>query len=68
MLIAQWQYAVTRKDMAETFSFKDFKEYGGNLVIPADRFSAPSGLQALEGPEIWSLRRQVYTRQCKQGS
>ncbi|BBG95092.1 Protein of unknown function D [Prunus dulcis] len=38
MLIAQWQYAVTRKDMAETFSFKDFKEYGGNLVIPADRF------------------------------
>ncbi|CAB4296676.1 unnamed protein product [Prunus armeniaca] len=38
MLIAQWQYAVTRKDMAETFSFKDFKENGGNLVIPADRF------------------------------
>jgi hypothetical protein len=26
MLIAQWQYAVTRVDMAETFSFKDFKE------------------------------------------
>ncbi|KAK9208220.1 hypothetical protein WN944_000574 [Citrus x changshan-huyou] len=26
MLISQWQYAVTRKDMAETFSFKDFKE------------------------------------------
>ncbi|PRQ27952.1 hypothetical protein RchiOBHm_Chr6g0310851 [Rosa chinensis] len=38
MLLAQWQYAVTRKDMAETFSFKDFKEHGGNLVIPADRF------------------------------
>ncbi|KAJ0090876.1 hypothetical protein Patl1_13020 [Pistacia atlantica] len=38
MLIAQWQYAVTRKDMAEKFSFKDFKEHGGNLVIPADRF------------------------------
>ncbi|XP_062101094.1 uncharacterized protein LOC133807005 [Humulus lupulus] len=38
MLMAQWQYAVTRKDMAETFSFKDFKENGGNLVIPADRF------------------------------
>ncbi|KAM1012804.1 hypothetical protein ACFX2I_042887 [Malus domestica] len=38
MLIAQRQYAVTRKDMAETFSFKDFKERGGNLVIPADRF------------------------------
>lgn len=38
MLIAQWQYAVTRVDMAETFSFKDFKEHGGNLVIPADRF------------------------------
>ncbi|KAJ4708187.1 hypothetical protein OWV82_018174 [Melia azedarach] len=38
MLISQWQHAVTRKDMAETFSFKDFKEHGGNLVIPADRF------------------------------
>ncbi|XP_004291035.1 PREDICTED: uncharacterized protein LOC101307554 [Fragaria vesca subsp. vesca] len=38
MLLAQWQYAVTRKDMAETFSFEDFKEHGGNLVIPADRF------------------------------
>ncbi|XP_037496934.1 uncharacterized protein LOC105638155 isoform X2 [Jatropha curcas] len=35
MLVAQWQYAVTRMDMAETFSFKDFKEHGGNLVIPA---------------------------------
>ncbi|KAL9443285.1 hypothetical protein AB3S75_016611 [Citrus x aurantiifolia] len=38
MLISQWQYAVTRKDMAETFSFKDFKEHGGYLTIPADRF------------------------------
>ncbi|KAL6344525.1 hypothetical protein AAG906_002430 [Vitis piasezkii] len=38
MLIAQWQYAVTRKDMAKTFSFEDFKEHGGNLTIPADRF------------------------------
>ncbi|CAK7352984.1 unnamed protein product [Dovyalis caffra] len=38
MLIAQWQYAVTRVDMTQTFSFKDFKEHGGNLVIPADRF------------------------------
>ncbi|GFZ17210.1 hypothetical protein Acr_26g0004800 [Actinidia rufa] len=26
MLLAQWQNAVTRKDVAETFSFKDFKE------------------------------------------
>ena len=26
MLIAQYQYAVTRKDMVETFSFEDFKE------------------------------------------
>lgn len=26
MLIAQWQYGVTRKDMVEAFSFKDFKE------------------------------------------
>ncbi|KAI4316532.1 hypothetical protein L6164_024509 [Bauhinia variegata] len=38
MLIAQYQDGVTRKDCAERFSFKDFKEYGGNLVIPADRF------------------------------
>ncbi|KAL2317906.1 hypothetical protein Fmac_031782 [Flemingia macrophylla] len=38
MLIAQWQYAVTRKDNAERFSFEDFMEHGGNLTIPADRF------------------------------
>lgn len=38
MLMAQWQYGVTRKDLAETFSFKDFKEHGGNLAIPVDRF------------------------------
>ncbi|XVE53909.1 hypothetical protein DITRI_Ditri03aG0040000 [Diplodiscus trichospermus] len=37
MLIAQYQYAVTRKDMVETFSFEDFKERSGNLTIPADR-------------------------------
>ncbi|KAL3500731.1 hypothetical protein ACH5RR_039824 [Cinchona calisaya] len=38
MLIAQWQNAVTRKDMVETYSFSNFKELGGNLAIPADRF------------------------------
>ncbi|XP_027084369.2 uncharacterized protein [Coffea arabica] len=38
MLIAQWQNAVTRKDVVETYSFSDFKEHGGYLVIPADRF------------------------------
>ncbi|EEF45791.1 uncharacterized protein LOC8275603 [Ricinus communis] len=38
MLIAQWQHAVTRKDTAETYSYKEFKEHGVNLVIPADRF------------------------------
>ncbi|XP_038886554.1 uncharacterized protein LOC120076729 isoform X2 [Benincasa hispida] len=38
MLAAQWQYGVTRKDKAESFSFKEFKEQGCNLVIPADRF------------------------------
>ncbi|KAE8700390.1 TMEM222 protein [Hibiscus syriacus] len=37
MLFAQYQYAVTRKDMVETFSFEDFKERSGNLSIPADR-------------------------------
>ncbi|CAN4120247.1 unnamed protein product [Withania somnifera] len=38
MLVAQWQNAVTRKDMAEAYSYKDFKEHGANLVIPTDRF------------------------------
>ncbi|PWA65144.1 hypothetical protein CTI12_AA336640 [Artemisia annua] len=38
MLFTQWQDAVTRKDMVETFSFQDFMENGGNLTIPADRF------------------------------
>ncbi|CAA3019659.1 Hypothetical predicted protein [Olea europaea subsp. europaea] len=38
MLVGQWQNAVTRKDMVEEFSFRDFIEHGGNLVIPADRF------------------------------
>ncbi|XP_057957865.1 uncharacterized protein LOC131150848 isoform X2 [Malania oleifera] len=38
MLIAQWQDAVTRMDEAKTFSFKEFKEKGGILTIPADRF------------------------------
>ncbi|CAH1428857.1 unnamed protein product [Lactuca virosa] len=38
MLMAQWQEAVTRKDLVKTFSFQDFKENGGNLTIPADRF------------------------------
>lgn len=38
ILVAQWQNAVTRKDMAEAFSFAEFMERGGNLVIPADRF------------------------------
>nr|GME12475.1 uncharacterized protein LOC109158375 [Ipomoea batatas] len=38
MLVAQWQDAVTRKDMVESYSFEDFKEHGGNLVIPTDRY------------------------------
>ncbi|KAL3818959.1 hypothetical protein ACJIZ3_004864 [Penstemon smallii] len=38
MLLAQYQNAVTRKDMVKTFSFSDFFENGANLVIPADRF------------------------------
>ncbi|XP_054819409.1 uncharacterized protein LOC129318590 [Prosopis cineraria] len=38
MLIAQLRHGVTRKDNAEKFSFEDFKEHGGNLTIPADRF------------------------------
>ncbi|KAI3454135.1 hypothetical protein Pfo_010798 [Paulownia fortunei] len=38
MLLAQYQKAVTRMDTVESFSFRDFIEKGGNLVIPADRF------------------------------
>ncbi|KAL4570323.1 hypothetical protein LXL04_025975 [Taraxacum kok-saghyz] len=38
MLMSQWQEGVTRKDLVESFSFQDFKENGGNLIIPADRF------------------------------
>ncbi|GAB4854438.1 hypothetical protein Ancab_023021 [Ancistrocladus abbreviatus] len=38
MLVAQWQDAVTRKDMVEVFSFNDFRKHSGNLAIPADRF------------------------------
>lgn len=37
MLFAQYQYAVTRKDMVDTFSFEEFKKRSGNLTIPADR-------------------------------
>ncbi|KAL7150824.1 hypothetical protein ABFS83_05G139400 [Erythranthe nasuta] len=38
MLLAQYQSAVTRMDTVESFSYRDFFENGGNLVIPADRF------------------------------
>ncbi|CAN6451766.1 unnamed protein product [Victoria cruziana] len=38
MLIAQWQEAVTRRDMAQGFKFEEFQKHGGNLVILADRF------------------------------
>ncbi|KAL5987763.1 hypothetical protein ACLOJK_035516 [Asimina triloba] len=38
MLVAQWQEAVTRRDLAQTFSFNEFKEKGCNLAIPAERF------------------------------
>ncbi|KAG8635941.1 uncharacterized protein LOC110603745 isoform X2 [Manihot esculenta] len=51
MLIAQWQHAVTRKDMAKTFSFKDFKENGGNGVIPADRFMHEVAFKLWKAPK-----------------
>ncbi|KAL6530742.1 hypothetical protein OROGR_014602 [Orobanche gracilis] len=38
MLLAQYQNAVTRVDMVKHFSFRDFLENSGNLIIPADRF------------------------------
>ncbi|XP_021284168.1 uncharacterized protein LOC110416493 [Herrania umbratica] len=37
MLVAQYQEALTRKDMVEIFSFEDFKKRSGNLTIPADK-------------------------------
>ncbi|KAL1216040.1 hypothetical protein V5N11_011361 [Cardamine amara subsp. amara] len=37
MLVAQWQHAVTRKDLVDTLSFEALKKLCGNLVIPADR-------------------------------
>lgn len=51
ILVAQWQYAVTRKDMVEAFSFKDFKEHGGNLVIPADRFLHEVAFKVWKAPK-----------------
>lgn len=33
MLIAQWQEAVTRRDMAELFSFEDFKEVCEKKIV-----------------------------------
>ncbi|XP_057480079.1 uncharacterized protein LOC130767279 isoform X2 [Actinidia eriantha] len=56
MLLAQWQNAVTRKDVAETFSFKDFKEHGGILTIPADRFIHEIAFKLWKAPQIWSMR------------
>ncbi|KAL0736075.1 hypothetical protein Bca4012_012285 [Brassica carinata] len=38
MLVAQWQDAVTRKDLVDTLSFEALKKLSGSLVIPADRF------------------------------
>ncbi|CAN8256594.1 unnamed protein product [Cochlearia groenlandica] len=38
MLVAQFQHAVTRKDLVDTFSFESLKKLCGSLVIPADRF------------------------------
>ncbi|CAH8303429.1 unnamed protein product [Eruca vesicaria subsp. sativa] len=38
MLVAQWQDAVTRRDLVDTLSFKTLKKLSGNLVIPTDRF------------------------------
>ncbi|KAI3843996.1 hypothetical protein MKX03_000361 [Papaver bracteatum] len=51
MLITQWQEAVTRKDMAERFSFQDIKEKGGNLAIPADRFLQEVAFKLWKAPK-----------------
>ncbi|KAF5748314.1 hypothetical protein HS088_TW04G00266 [Tripterygium wilfordii] len=51
MLIAQRQDAVTRKDMVEAFSFNDFKQHGGNLVIPTDRFMHEIAFKLWKAPK-----------------
>jgi len=37
--------------MVEAFSFKDFKEHGGNLVIPADRFLHEVAFKVWKAPK-----------------
>ncbi|KAJ1696692.1 hypothetical protein LUZ63_005204 [Rhynchospora breviuscula] len=38
MLVAQWQDGVTRRDLANAFTFEEFNKNGGNLAMLADRF------------------------------
>ncbi|XP_007012268.2 PREDICTED: uncharacterized protein LOC18588054 isoform X1 [Theobroma cacao] len=51
MLVAQYQNAVTRKDMVDTFSFEDFKERSGNLIIPADRLLHEMAFKLWKAPK-----------------
>ncbi|KAF3337540.1 hypothetical protein FCM35_KLT18127 [Carex littledalei] len=38
MLVAQWQDGVTRRDLANAFTFEEFNKNGGNLAMLADQF------------------------------
>ncbi|CAL0332720.1 unnamed protein product [Lupinus luteus] len=55
MLMAQLQHAVTRRDNAERFCFEDFKEHGGNLTIPTDRFLHEIAFKLWKAPKygVW---------------
>ncbi|XP_058001821.1 uncharacterized protein LOC110631778 isoform X2 [Hevea brasiliensis] len=41
--------------MRQTFSFIDFKEHGGNGMIPADRFMHEVAFKVWKDPRIWSI-------------
>ncbi|KMZ62992.1 hypothetical protein ZOSMA_42G00330 [Zostera marina] len=38
MILAQWQNAVTRRDMSKEFTFSEIKQHGCNLSMLSDRF------------------------------
>lgn len=39
ILVAQWQNAVTRKDMAEAYSYEDFKEVFKQVPFIAQKYA-----------------------------
>ncbi|CAI9775519.1 unnamed protein product [Fraxinus pennsylvanica] len=68
ILVAQWQNAVTRKDMVVEFSFRDFIEHGGNLVIPADRFLHEVALKLWKAPNTKVSKKAKLGVQLEQSN